>query len=234
MKFLKRIVLTITMLVLPAIALAGETSGLAEFGYLARSGNTESADVNAKFQIAHAHGKWTQSAHVSAERSEENSTQTAERYLVGVKSEYRLSEHDYVFATADYENDSFGAYKLRWTETIGYGRRLLSEQNQSLNLELGAGARQATTQARVKQNDAIARLGLNYLYTFASNADFSNKLLLESGAENTYFQNEAALRMPLLDNVSLKVAYTLRHNTDVAAGTEKTDTLTAINVAYSF
>ena len=233
MKLIKTIVLAFS--VTAAFGLqAGETSGMAELGYLARSGNTESSDLNAKFQIAHAYDKWTQSFHASAEYSEENDTRTAERYLAGVKSEYRLSSQDYVFATVDYESDEFGAYQRRWSETIGYGRRLLNEEQQTLDLELGAGARQATLQTGEKQNDAIARLGLNYLYTFATSANFTNKLLVETGAENTYLQNESAVSMPLLDNVSLKVAYTMRHNTEVAVGTEKTDTLTSVNVAYNF
>lgn len=234
MKSLQQIVLTFALAVAPFLVSAAETTGLVEFGYLARSGNTDSSDVNGKFQVAHKYDKWTQSAYLTAEFSEENNARTAERYLAGLKSEYRLSDQDYVFATVDYQNDGFGAYKFRWSETVGYGRRLINEEKQHLDLELGLGARQATLQTGARQTDAIARLGLNYLYTFATQADFTNKLLIESGAENSYLQNEAALRMPLLENVSLKVAYTVRHNTEVPAGIEKTDTLTAVNVAYSF
>lgn len=234
MKNLKTIVLVFGLAGVNLVATAGETSGLAELGYMARSGNTDSTDLNAKFQIAHAYDHWTQSFHAAIEQSEENDQRTAKRLVAGVKSEYRISGQDYVFATVDYESDDFGAYRTRWTETLGYGRRLINQEQQTLDLELGAGARQATLQTREEQSDIIARLGLNYLYTFATSADFSNKLLIESGADNTYAQNEAAVRMPLLENVSLKVAYTVRHNTDVAAGTEKTDTLTSVNVAYRF
>ena len=217
-----------------AAAQAAETSGSIEFGYLARSGNTDSTDVNAKFDIARSYTNWKNSAKANLELSEESDTRTAERYSVGLKSEYRLSDQDYLFGTIDYENDEFGAYESRLTEALGYGRRLINQEQQMLDLELGLGARQATLQTGEDQDDAIARLGLNYLYTFATSADFSNKLLIESGGENTYVQNESAVRMPLLENVSLKVAYTLRHNTEVATGTEKTDTLTAVNVAYTF
>lgn len=234
MKNLKTIVLVFGIAGVNLTATAGETSGLAELGYMARSGNTDSTDLNAKFQIAHAYDHWAQSFHAAIEQSEENDQRTAKRLVAGVKSEYRLSDQDYVFATVDYESDDFGAYRTRWTETLGYGRRLINQEQQTLDLELGAGARQATLQTREEQSDTIARLGLNYLYTFATSADFSNKLLIESGADNTYAQNETAVRMPLLENVSLKVAYTVRHNTDVAAGTEKTDTLTSVNVAYRF
>lgn len=234
MKNLKTIVLTFCIAGFNLVATAGETSGLAELGYLARSGNSDSSDLNAKFQVAHAYDRWTQSFHAAIEQSEEDDERTANRFLVGVKSEYRLSDHDYVFATVDYASDDFGAYRSRWTETLGYGRRLISQETQTLDLELGVGARQATLQTREEQSDMIARLGLNYLYKFASSADVSNKLLIESGADNTYAQNETAVRMPLLENVSLKVAYTVRHNTEVAVGTEKTDTLTSVNVAYSF
>lgn len=233
MKYVKNIVLVIG-LAATAVVGAAETSGSVEFGYMARSGNSDSSDLNAKFGVKRAYEKWAHSGAASAEFSEENNARTAERYAAGGKTEYRLSAQDYLFVTVDYEADKFGAYESRWTEALGYGRRLINQAQQTLDLELGLGARQAELQTGQSQDDAIARLGLIYAYQFATSASFSNKFLVESGEENTYLQNEAALDMPLLENVSLKVAYSVRHNTEVAAGTEKTDSVTAVNVAYRF
>lgn len=230
MKYIKFIVLALC----PITVFAGETSGSAELGYLARSGNTDSTDLNAKFGVAHSYGKWTQSFKTSAELAEENNTRTTQRYQAGVKSEYRLSDHDYVFATVDYQSDKFGAYDRRYSETIGYGRRLINQEKQTLDLEIGAGARQSKLSDGTKQSEAIVRLGANYFYKFSTGAEFTNKFLTESGEENTYLENEAAVAMPLFENISLKTAYTVRHNTDVPAGTEKTDTLTSVNLGYKF
>lgn len=230
MKYIKIIVLALC----PITVFAGETSGSAELGYLARSGNTDSTDLNAKFGVAHSYGKWTQSFNASAELAEEKNTRTTQRYQAGVKSEYRLSDQDYVFAAVDYQSDKFGAYSRRYSETLGYGRRLINQETQTLDLELGAGARQSRLSDGTKQSEAIASLGLNYFYQLKTGAEFRNNFLTEAGEENTYLENEASLAMPLLANISLKTAYTVRHNTDVPAGTEKTDTLTSVNLAYKF
>lgn len=230
MKYIKILVLALC----PITVLAGETSGSAEFGYLSRSGNTDSSDLNAKFGIAHSYTTWTQSFSASAELAEENDSTTTQRYQLGVKSEYRLSDQDYLFATVDYQSDKFGSYKRRWSEALGYGRRLINQEVQTLDAELGAGARQSTLSNGLKQNEVIARVGLNYLYKFATGADFTNNLLVEAGEENTYLENQAAVAMPLFEKLSLKTSYTVRHNTDVPAGTQKTDTLTSVNLSYKF
>lgn len=230
MKYIKILVLALS----PMTVFAGEFSGSAELGYLSSSGNTDSSDLNAKFGVAYAHSKWTQSFSASAELSEEDNSTTAQRYQVGVKSEYRLSAQNYLFGTVDYQSDKFGSYTRRWSEAVGYGRRLINSENQTLDAELGAGARQSTLSNGLKQSEAIARLGVNYLYKFATGADFTNKLVVEAGEDNTYLENQAAVAMPLFENLSLKTSYTVRHNTDVPAGTHKTDTLTSVNVSYKF
>lgn len=230
MKYIKILIVTL----LPFGALAAETTGSAELGYLARSGNTDSTDLNAKFAVARMYEQWTHSLALSAELAEENNSTTTQRYQVGVKSEYRLSAVDYLFGTVDYQNDKFGAYDSRWSEAIGYGRRLFAQETQTLDLEVGAGARQSKLSDGTTENEAIARFGLNYWYKFATGAEFTNKFLTELGEENTYLENVAAVGMPLFENISLKTSYTVRHNTDVPAGTEKTDTVTSVNLSYKF
>jgi putative salt-induced outer membrane protein len=42
------------------------------------------------------------------------------------------------------------------------------------------------------------------------------------------------LRADIIGNLALVLSYRLRHNSDVPAGTEKTDRFTAISLEYGF
>ncbi|MDQ1243124.1 MAG: putative salt-induced outer membrane protein, partial [Pseudomonadota bacterium] len=58
------------------------------------------------------------------------------------------------------------------------------------------------------------------------------RFLVETGSENTYFQNDLGLEVSMSDRLALRVGYQYRRNTDVPPGVEKTDTLTTLGLIY--
>ncbi len=100
-------------------------SGKAALGYLATSGNTENSTLNANFAVAYATGKWTHSADVLAISASENDMSTAEAYDLGWKSERELSAKSFLFGRLQWRKDNFGAYDTQFSQTVGYGRRLI-------------------------------------------------------------------------------------------------------------
>ena len=63
---------------------------------------------------------------------------------------------------------------------------------------------------------------------------FTQDLLAESGSENTYLESKTALSAKLVGNLALVASYTIKNNSDVPLGTEKTDTYTALSLEYGF
>ncbi len=63
---------------------------------------------------------------------------------------------------------------------------------------------------------------------------FTQKLLLEIGDQNRYTQSISALKATLVGDLALVLSYTIKHNSDVLPGIEKTDTFTAISLEYGF
>ena len=51
---------------------------------------------------------------------------------------------------------------------------------------------------------------------------------------NTYLQNDLAVQVKISTKLALSVAYEVRHNTDPPAGNKATDTLSTVNLVYSF
>lgn len=212
----------------------GPWSGKAALGYLATSGNTESASLNSQFEISYSEGKWTHLLDAIAIKSEEANQSTAEAYKLGWKSEYNISEFDFLFGRLVWRKDLFSGYDQQFSQTVGYGRRLIETEKHHLSVEAGVGARQSTLRDGTSENDTILRAGGLYRWQLTDTSQFTQELSVESGSSNTYLESITALRTRLLDQLALVASYTVKNNSDVPLGTEKTDTYSALSIEYAF
>lgn len=241
-RVLNRALLCALLAGLATPAVADEWTGKVELGALRTSGNSESESLNAGFALNHARNKWKNqftAAAFSASQEDETTgddQQTAERYTAGYKTTYDFSRFNYAFGTLNWEKDLFGGVRERTTETVGYGRRLIATDTHKLDAEIGAGARQQETQKpeSVSESDAIGRGALKYLWVISDTSEFSQSLLVESGDTNTYSESISALKLSIIGPTFVNISYTVKNNSDVPAGNEKTDTFLALNVSYEF
>lgn len=218
----------------PAFAQEGESpwSGKATLGYLATSGNTENSNLNSGFELGYRHGDWQHQVAARAINATENETTTAEAYELGWKSERRLSETDSLFGRLDWRKDRFSSYETQFSQTVGYGRRLIDGERHELNGELGLGARQSELVDGTSEEEFIVRGGLDYRWILSNSAEFTQEVAVESGGDNTYAESITALSAKLVGNLALVASYTVKHNTEVLPLTENTDTYTALSLEY--
>jgi len=213
---------------------ASPWSGKATLGYLATSGNAENSTLNSGFEVGYTKGKWDHLFDVAAINASENKITTAEAYWSNWKSERNLTEKDFLFGRLSWRKDRFGAYDTQFSQTVGYGRRLIDIDKHKLNAEIGAGARQSTLQDDTSENETVFRGGLYYTWLFSETANFTQDLTIEAGDLNTYTESVTALTAQLVGNLALVASYTIKNNSDVPPLTEKTDTYTALSLEYVF
>ena len=84
------------------------------------------------------------------------------------------------------------------------------------------------------ESDTIYTGRLTYAWKLSDTASFGQSLLVESGDSNTFTESVTDLRARLIGGLALVASYTVRRNSDVLPGTEKTDTRTAISLEYAF
>lgn len=234
-----RFTLIVAALIAPISLMAQEEpkspwTGKATLGYLATSGNTENSTLNTGIEVGFATGKWQHIANAAAINASENKVTTAEAYDLGWKTERNLSDKDFVFGRLDWRKDNFGAFDTQFSQTVGYGRRLIKTDKHLLNVEAGLGARQSETQDGLSENETIFRGGAYYKWQFSETAEFRQDVTVESGSANTYLVSDTAVSAKLVGNLALVASYTIKHNTDVPVLTEKTDTYTALSLEYAF
>lgn len=233
------LLVTAMAVVQPAIAAEEEEKpdpweGNVKLGYLATTGNTDTSSLNTGFEVNYTTGRWEHGATGLAINSAENDVTTAEAYELGWRSGWDFSERDFLFGRLDWRKDRFGAFNTQFSQTLGYGRRIIDTGVHTLNGEVGAGARQSEDQTGVTEDETILTGALAYKWKFSDSASFTQTLNVEVGNENTYSESVTAITATLVGSLNLVASYTIKNNSSVPVGTDKTDTRSAIALEYGF
>lgn len=211
-------------------------TGKGEFGYVQTSGNSDTSALNMALEFTYEKDKWRHRLGATALRSEQDDQLDAERYTLGAQSDYKLTERSYVFGAARYDADKFAPYDPVTTVSAGYGYTILDSGSQYLLGEIGVGYRsQEERLTGESNNDAILRGRLDYRWAVSDNTDFTNLLLVESGSDNTFIQNDTSLAVAINAKFAVKAGFQVRHNTQLPPGAaDDTDTQFTTNLVYKF
>ena len=218
----------------PAEKEAGPWSGKAALGYLATSGNTESSSLNSAFTVAYTRNRWAHSLEASAIKAAEDDETSAEAYGLGWKTEFNMTDRDFLFGRVNWRKDRFSGYEQQLSESAGYGRRLIDTGVHFLNVEFGAGARQSDLLDGTTEEDFILRGGISYQWKFSETATFIQDITAESGAQNVYSESISAIKTRLMGDLGLVASYTIKNNSVVPPGSENSDTFAALSLEYAF
>lgn len=209
-------------------------SGRAGLGYLSTTGNTETESLNVNFEMGWNYAPWHHRFAGLAVQSSTSGVSTAEAYALNWKSDYDINEESYWYGVAAWNKDEFSPYEQQSRIAGGYGRRIIQTERHELSGEIGAGYRQSDLRDGTSTDKSILRLSGDYVWTISETSRFAQTLAIESGSDNTYTEAVSSLGVDINDDLALVVSYTLRNNSDVLPGTEKTDTFTAVTIEYSF
>ena len=209
--------------------------GEVTLGYQSTKGNTDTELANATFSLLYTLTQWSHGFDLAANSASTDATKTAEAYLAKYKGKRQFDEgKSYMFTALDWSHDRFSAYEEQLSESAGYGRKLIDSAKNTLNVEVGAGARQDTRIDQTKVDEAILRLGVDYELKFTDKTGFKQSLVVQSGSSNTSTEAISALRAQLVNKIGLVISYRIKHNSDVPPGVVATDRFTSIALSYAF
>jgi putative salt-induced outer membrane protein len=83
-------------------------------------------------------------------------------------------------------------------------------------------------------SESIGTASVDYLHKFTPTTTLTNKLLVEYGSTNTLAHDEVALTVKMSTKLALSVGYAVTDNTNPPAPLKKVDTLTTVNLVFSF
>jgi len=247
----------ILLLLLPCAALAqtDEVDPLAspwsgsggELGFAAARGNGTSESLNGGLRLRYDSGGWIHSMDAFGLRSSARYTSeeggvtrrvrqtTANRYSLAIGSALQLGEYRQMTTALRYERDDFAAFDHRIVVGVSYGTRLIRHERVVLEAQFGPGARRSHERGTDENHDELIARGIFDLKVgLTDSTELINTLLLESGSENTFAQNDLGISVAMNKSLALKAGWQARYNSDVDEGSRSTDTLLTMNVVYNF
>jgi putative salt-induced outer membrane protein len=234
---------------LPGHASAQGWTGSGEFGLAAARGNARSENVNAKLDFVNEDDRWKHVFGVSMLRAKGEITgdfdgdgvpetlleTTANRWAAAASSAFKMNERASWISTLRHERDDFSSYESQSTLSIGFGYTLYNNDLGHLSAEIGPGYRRAKLAATGDtESNAIVRGALDFSRVLTDTTTLTNALLVESGENNTFAQNDLGVAVSMTEKLALKAGLQARYNSDTSPGTKSTDLLTTINLVYAF
>lgn len=218
---------------LPGGTALAEVTAKGEVGASFASGNSETESANAALEIGLTSGKWAHILGLAGNYGSDSVGTTAQRWEARGQSGYDLTDRAYWFGAGRYEDDRFSAYDYQATVSTGLGYKFIDTERTKLWVQGGPGYRFAEfNQTGESEDSAILRGDLGLDYQLTETTKIVERFLVETGSDNTYVQNDLGLEVTIKGSLGLRVGYQVRHNSDVPAGVDKTDTLTTLSLIY--
>jgi len=211
----------------------------AELGFIRTTGNTETQTSALKVDITYEVDKWRHNGHFEGYGSESeddtgNNVVSAERYELSGKSDYKFNEHDYMFGLIKLQKDRFSGFEYEDIVALGYGRKVIKQENMELDLEIGPGMRFFKVDNEASDEEALLVLAANYWWAISDTSKFTQELSTEIGEDITSTKSVTGIQANINSTLALKFTYTIRNKTKVPLDTEKTDTELAMTLVYNF
>lgn len=229
-----------SLFVMPAIAAdednsSGEWSGAGQLGFSMTSGNSDNESLTAGLLLERESLKWVNSFNLDVVRASSDGVDTAERYTLSTRNGYKFSDDDYIYNNTRYDKDNFSGFDYTITTSFGWGHQFADTDDYKFSTEIGAGYKIEALDADRTENTGAVIVGkLNYMRALTETMKFSEVLLIESGEDNTFMQNDLGFKFKVNSQFSVKLAHQYRYNTDVAPGKVSYDSLVSVNLVYDF
>ena len=214
-------------------AVADEWTGEASLTGSNTTGNTETTDIGLGLKLNVAGDAWRHKFRASADFGEVSGTTNKERFSLGYQIERDFTDRLYGFARTDYLNDSFGAFTDSFFLGGGLGYDVITGGAVTWDLSGGAGFRTQTSALDVTEDEFALNAGSDFDWAINDKVSFYDDAGLIYADSNTSFFNEAGITAQLMGSLAGRVSFRVEHNTDVPAGTEKTDTITRFGIVYT-
>ncbi len=201
-------------------------------GYLAQSGNTKSSSLTADSTLTWYGNTTAWSLWGNASNTSANDERSSEKYAVGGRSRYNMTDFDYLFGQASWLTDRYNGYRQRDVFTAGYGRQFLNGPVHSLRFEFGPGVRYDEYTDGETKTQPLGYASGTYAWQMTDNTKFTQGVSV-FGADDTTLNSETALNVAINEHFGLKVAYNVTWNSSPPdSAPDHTDRRTTVSLGY--
>jgi putative salt-induced outer membrane protein len=214
-------------------------TGVGEAGASLSTGNSDDKTFALGLGFAKETVRWRHTIAATADFQRSGGATTKERFAASYAPNYFFNPRFYAAGFLGWERDKSAGYSRRFTESLGLGYKLIDEKRMALDVEAGPGLRQTKFPAigRVparSESEFVFRGAARFRYDITDSLIFTQSALALIGADNRTLEAASALTAKLNDDLSGRLSFTLRNESDPPAGRKSTDTLSRVTLVYDF
>jgi len=227
-----------------ALATEGFTNGWegeVSLGATFTTGNTDERGAAGKIDLVKQGLTWRHRLLAEADFQESDGERTRERYGASYQADHRFSPRFYTFGFLGWESDRFAGFHRRFTESAGFGWIAAENPRLRLALEGGPALRQTRLVFDELEPDAdrnLSELSLrgktSLRWTVVGDLVFTEEAGFVVGNGNDTLFASSALSTTLIGNLSTRLSFDVKHETDPPDDLVKTDTVTRASLVYKF
>ncbi|MFQ3197717.1 MAG: putative salt-induced outer membrane protein [Paraglaciecola sp.] len=245
LNFMRSLYMTDTQGAIPQDPI-GDISATGELGMLFTQGNTDSDNINGKFNISQEFQQWSYQTiarlryHTTEEAKDgiSNNVTTTQKNFISTQVDYKLASPDErIFLYAEYENDRFDIYDYQAIVASGWSEQLWRDSFSELKYSVGPGYILAEAVNKEENDDLqglILRAALEFTLKVSKSAQISQFLITESDPAYTITKSETSLSTKIFGSLAMKLSFVMEHNSHAPAGQESLDTETSVTLVYQF
>lgn len=205
-----------------------------ELGAIFTSGNTEDENIQFRGEVNWLQDTLEYGFSVDGFRSSKDDVLSAQRVYYVASVNYEFTENSFILTRLAHEDDRFSGYDGQTDISVNYGRNFLTNRsNMAMIFNIGLGARKSRSEEE-DFDEAIIRLAVDYDWNISESATFNQQLSTESGNETSIYRSESSIETQILENLLLRLSFNVKHQTEVPAGREKTDTEMSLTFVMNF
>jgi putative salt-induced outer membrane protein len=201
------------------------------------TGNTETSDLGIALKLKRKGDLWSQSGEFAADYGETDGLETKNRLYGAAQVDRKLSDLWSLYGRGTAEKDEFSGFESRYFLGVGAAYVVLDGDTTSWTVQGGPGYKidevraTLTTPSTTEESLSFAAAS-RFKHQFNERVALSNDTNVVTADASTQIQNVLALTADIMGNLSARISYDVRHDTDPPAGFESTDTTTRFSLVY--
>lgn len=228
-------------------------TGSAEFGFLYKTGDTNSGDVKTGLDLRFEKGQWRSLLDVDlllkkADQKDENGKEhfktTDQKWTLSSQTNYSLDneEKNYIYGNFWFEENEFSSFENQSSLSTGWGRHWYKNKDSSLWGDIGPGYKRDLFKAsestpKHTSDTFIVQVQALYIRKIGEHIELKQHFSLKQALdkhENSIYKAVTSVTTKLISTMQLKFNFTLNYNSKVETNKENLETQTAVTLVYSF
>lgn len=209
-------------------------SGKGELGAFRSTGNAENTGITAGLALTREGINWRHKLRGRADYQESNGVTTREQFMAAYEPNWKVSERLFVYALGQYERDRFQGFSARYSASGGLGYDVIVEDDMTLSVKAGPAWRRTDLVDGATTSNLAGLAALDYDWQIAETITLTQdaSALIQSGS-STYI-SDTGLQAKIAGDFSIRLSYTVEHDTDPPLDAVNTDTLSRVTLIYDF